>query len=424
MSLRVQVPSAVDSQPGPFGDEGGVPPLSTLAVRGGWSPDAASGAIVPPIVQSTTYVQEAVGRDKGHTYSRASNPTVSALEAALGAVEGSLPAACFASGLAATHALFVAVLKSGDHVVVSDVVYGGTYRLLEEVLSGFGVQASFVDTSRPDEIAAAIRANTKLVFVETPGNPTLKLSDIRVAAAIAHRAGALLAVDNTFLTPVGQRPLDLGADVCVYSTTKYIEGHNSAIGGAVTTRDAALLDRIRFVRKTVGSIQSPLDSWITLRGLKTLPIRLRQHSEHALTVAEWLEKHPLVENVAFPGLESFPQSELANKQHLRHAGIVAFEVRGGESAGRALMNNVKLCSLAESLGSVETLVTHPATMTHGSIPAEQRRAVGITDGLVRLSVGLEDPSDIIADIEQALALAARETGAAELVGAGSIGGAQ
>ncbi len=393
----------------PAGTGGTVPALSTLAVRGGLSPDPASGAIVPPIVQSTTYVQDAVGLDRGHTYSRASNPTVSALEAALGALEGALPAACFASGLAATHALFLATLKSGDHVVVSDVVYGGTYRLLEEVLMNFSVGASFVDTSRPEEIARALRPTTKLVFVETPGNPTLKLSDIRAAAAISHAQRALLIVDNTFLTPCGQRPLDLGADACVYSTTKHIEGHNGAIGGAVTTRDAALLERLRFIRKTVGSIQAPFDAWVTLRGVKTLPIRLRQHSENALAVARWLERHPLVERVEYPGLETCPQRGFAKKQHLRDGGIIAFEVRGGECAGRAVMNSVRLCSLAESLGAVETLITHPATMTHGSIPAAQRRAVGISDGLVRLSVGLEDPKDIIADLAQALDKASDST---------------
>jgi cystathionine beta-lyase/cystathionine gamma-synthase len=384
--------------------------VNTRAVRGGVAPDPTTGAILTPIVQSTTYVQEAVGRHKGHTYSRASNPTVSALEASLGRLENCPAAVCFGTGLGAIHALFVSLLSSGSHVVVSDVVYGGTYRLLRDVLKNFGVETSFVDTSRPEDVAAAITARTKLVFVETPGNPTLKLTDVAAVARVTRLAGVPLAVDNTFLTPIGLRPLDLGADVSVYSTTKYIEGHNSTVGGALVSRDERLLDRLRFIRKSVGSIQTPWESWLTLRGIKTLPLRLRQHSENALAVARWLEGDARVGRVLYPGLESFPQAELANRQHALHSGILSFEVNPGRGvsgveAGIALLNAVRLCSLAENLGAVETLITHPASMTHGDIPREQRERVGITDGLIRLSVGLEDPDDIIADLDQALDIA-------------------
>ena len=379
---------------------------NTRAVHAGQTPDPSTGAIVTPIFQTTTYVQRAVGVHQGHTYSRASNPTVSVLEACLGELEDALPSVCFSTGLAAETALFLALLRSGDHVVASEVCYGGTVRLLREVLAGLGVSASFVDTTTPAAVAAAITPETRLVFVETPANPTLALTDIAAVAAITRGAGIPLAVDNTFLTPVLQRPLDLGADVSVYSTTKHIEGHNSTVGGALTARDEALVERLRFIRKSVGSIQSPFESWLTLRGIKTLPLRLRQHSAHAQAVAEWLEAQPLVTRVLYPGLPSFPQRELAARQHRGHGGVLAFEVEGGLQAGTALMNAVRLCALAESLGAVETLVTHPASMTHGDVPREQRERAGVTDGLVRLSVGLEEPADVIADLAQAIDAAA------------------
>ena len=390
---------------------------ATVAIHGGPEPDPTTGSILTPIVQSATYVQQAVGVHKGHTYSRASNPTVDALERAIGALEAgrtreALPAVCCSSGLAAETTLFLSLLKSGDEVIVSDVVYGGTVRLLQQVLAGLGVVARFIDTSRPELVAAALSPRTKLVFIETPANPTLKLTDIAAIAAITKSAGILLAVDNTFLTPVIQRPLDLGADICIYSTTKHIEGHNATIGGALTARDPALLDRFRFIRKTLGTIQAPFEAWLTLRGLKTLPLRLREHSRIALVVAKYLQSHSAVERVIYPGLESFPQKELARRQHICgdtresiHGGILAFEVHGGVDAGVKLLNALKLISLAESLGAVESLITHPVSMTHGDVPIEQRTAVGITDGLIRLSVGLEHPLDIIADLEQALTVA-------------------
>lgn len=379
-----------------------LPGVSTRAVRGGQTPDPSTGAILTPIYQSTTYVLEAVGKHKGFTYSRAANPTVAALECALGALENTAPAVCFNSGIAAITTLFLSLLRSGDHVVVSDVVYGGTVRLARLILDGLRIAYTFVDSSQHEEVERAITARTRLVFIESPGNPTLKLSDIAAIGEVTRRGGVLLAVDNTFLTPVLQRPLDLGADISLLSTTKYIEGHNATIGGSIASRDAAILERIRLVRKTLGSIQSPHEAWLTLRGLKTLPLRMRQHSENALVVATWLERHPAVRRVAFLGLSSHPQRELAQRQQEAPGGIISFELQGGAEAAIALMNGVTLCALAESLGATETLITHPATMTHPDVPSADREAVGISDGLIRLSVGLEDPKDIIFDLERGL----------------------
>ncbi|HWZ43483.1 MAG TPA: PLP-dependent aspartate aminotransferase family protein [Candidatus Saccharimonadales bacterium] len=383
--------------------------ISTLAIHGGQSPDPATGAILTPIYQSTTFVQEAVGQHKGFTYSRAGNPTVEALERALGAIEDAPPAVCFSSGMAATTTLLLSLLKSGDHVIISDVVYGGTTRLARQILAPLGIATSFVDTSNADAVRDAITPQTRLVFIETPANPTLKLSDIAALAGVTRAAGIKLAVDNTFLTPLGQRSLELGADISLLSTTKYVEGHNATVGGSVTTRDTELLERLRFVRKTLGTIQSPQEAWLTLRGLKTLPFRIRLHSENALVVAKWLQKHPAIRYVLYPGLESFSQHELAARQQLVSGGLISFEVKGGKDAGLALMNSVRLCSLAENLGAVETLITHPVTMTHADVPVAAREAAGITEGLVRLSVGLEDPSDIIADLDRALLVAAGAT---------------
>ncbi|QOJ01657.1 MAG: PLP-dependent transferase [Phycisphaeraceae bacterium] len=390
------------------------PGLGTRAVRGGQTPDPATGSILTPIHQTATYVQRRVGEHRGHTYSRASNPTVSALEANLGAIESASPAVCFATGLAAEHALFLSALERGGHVVCAEVCYGGTHRLLRHVLAPLGIGATFVDATDPANIARALTPATGLVFLETPANPTLVLTDIAAACRAVRSSGVperppVIAVDNTFLTAVGQRPLDLGADVSVYSTTKHIEGHNATVGGALVSRDEGRLDRLRFVRKTVGSIQAPHDAWLTLRGLKTLPIRLRQHSENAGIVARWLERDPRVGVVHYPGLASFAQHELARRQHTLHGGVLSFTVRGGagggDEAGRTLIESLSLISLAESLGAVESLVTHPASMTHGDIPGAERDRLGITDGLVRLSVGLEDPVDLIEDLDRALSIA-------------------
>jgi cystathionine beta-lyase/cystathionine gamma-synthase len=383
--------------------------VSTRAIHGGLGPDPTTGAILTPIVQSTTYVHEAIGVHKGHTYSRASNPTVSALEACLGSLEDAPPGVCFGTGLAAETTLFLSLLKSGDHAVISDVVYGGTVRLFQQILSGLGIRSSFVDTASPDAVAAAITPQTRLVFVETPGNPTLKLTDVAAVAAVCRQAGVPLAVDNTFMTAALLRPLDLGAQMSLYSTTKYVEGHNATVGGAIVTKDETLLERLRLIRKSIGCIQSPFEAWLTLRGLKTLPVRMKQHSANALEVARWLESRPEVSRVLYPGLDSFPQAELARRLHgTQHGGMLSFEVKGGLEGGVTVMNHLELCSLAESLGAVETLVTHPVTMTHGDVPREQREAAGITDGLIRLSVGLEDPEDLIADLEGALSLLVHE----------------
>lgn len=380
--------------------------IATAAIHAGRIPDIQSGAIVTPICQSTTYRQGRVGADAPHTYSRASNPTVSALESALAAFENAACASCYATGLAAETTLFLATLSADDHVICSDVVYGGTVRLLRSVLHRFTVSASFVDTSDPDAVRRAITPRTRLIFIETPANPTLKLTDIAAVAAIAREHGLILAVDNTFLTAALQRPIDLGATLSLYSTTKYIDGHNATVGGAIVTNDRALHDRLIETRKTLGCIQSPLNAWLTLQGLKTLPLRIRRQSENALRIAQWLTEHESIRTVHYPFLPEAPQLALAKQQQLAGGGIIAFEVVGGSEAGISLMNSVRLCALAENLGSVESLITHPASMTHAALTPSEREALGITDGLVRLSVGLEHPDDIISDLRNALAIAA------------------
>lgn len=376
---------------------------ASLCLHGPPETRSTSGPLVPVIVQSTTYVQRGVNCCDGPTYSRVANPTVDELERRLGALEDALPSVCFGTGLAAETALFLALLKSGDHAVVGEAIYGGTVRLFREVLAPLGISCTFVDSTNPQAVRDAVTRDTKLIFVETPANPTLALTDIRAIAAIARRAKATYIVDNTFQTPVLQRPLDLGADVTVYSTTKHIDGHSAALGGAITSRDEALIERIRWVRKCTGAIQAPLNSWVTLQGLKTLPIRMERQSQNALIIARWLEAQSQIERVFYPGLETSPQYALAQSQHLGgHGGVVSFEVVGGIEAGKKLLTNLQVCRLVEHVGSVETLITHPASMTHADVPRSQRERVGLTDGLVRLSVGLEDPSEIIDDLERAL----------------------
>jgi cystathionine beta-lyase/cystathionine gamma-synthase len=377
--------------------------FSTLALHAGAQPDPATGAILTPIYQSTTFVQDGVGRHKGYTYSRSGNPTVSALERRLAALEGAEHAACFATGLAATTALALGLLQAGDRAVLSDVLYGGTVRLFQQVLSRFGVSAELADTSDLDRLEAALRTPVRLLFLETPANPTLKLADIAAASRLGHAAGAIVVVDNTLLTPALQRPLDLGADVVLHSTTKFIEGHNATVGGALITRDPDLHERFTFTRNATGSIQSPLNAWLTLQGVKTLPLRMERHAANALAVARFLEGHPRVTRLLYPGIESFPQHALARRQQGSGGALLAFEVEGGLEAGVRVMESVRLCSLAENLGAAETLITHPASMTHAALTPEQRRAAGITDGLIRLSVGLESPGDLIEDLRRALA---------------------
>jgi cystathionine beta-lyase/cystathionine gamma-synthase len=378
--------------------------FDTLALHAGAVADPTTGALLTPIYQTTTYRQEAVGKDKGFTYSRSANPTVSALERRLAALEGADYCTCYATGLAATTVLCLALLRAGDHVVASQAVYGGTVRLFKQVLQPFGVTAEFVDTANEAALRNAVTAKrTRLVFIETPANPTLRLTDIALAAHVAHEAGALLVVDNTLLTPALQRPFDLHADVVLHSTTKFIEGHNATVGGALITRDPELHERFAFTRNAIGAIQSPFPAWLTLQGVKTVGLRMAQHSTNALQIARFLETHPRVTKILYPGLDSFPQFELARKQQTAGGALIAFEIEGGVEAGIRLMNSVELCALAENLGAAETLITHPASMTHADVPAPQREAAGITDGLVRLSVGLEDPADVIRDLSRALA---------------------
>lgn len=382
--------------------------FNTRCIRGGINADPAFGAILPPIYQSTTFRYETVGEDQAFSYSRAENPTVACLEARLGDLEESLPAVSFSTGMAAVSTLLLAVLKSGDHVVCSDVVYGGTYRILKEILENLGVASDFVDASDPQNVVEAFRSETRLLFLESPANPTLKLCDIRALAASAKEHGIPTVVDNTFLTPLLQRPLDLGADYSLYSTTKYIDGHNATVGGAVCTRDAGLREKLADVRKVLGTIQTPHSAWLTLQGLKTLPLRLERQSRSALQVAEALEEIDAISTVRHPDLPSFPQKELRHRQQDGGGGLVTFELKGGFEAAVKVLGSLKLCTPAENLGAVETLVTHNASMTHAAVPEERRIALGITDGLIRLSVGLEDPREIIADLQQAIALATRE----------------
>jgi cystathionine beta-lyase/cystathionine gamma-synthase len=395
-----QLEDAVDSNPADSSRD--IYNFETLALHAGTPPDPTTGAILTPIYQTTTYRQEAVGIDKGFTYSRSGNPTVSALERRLAALEGAEFCTCYGTGLAATTALALALLKAGERVVVSQAVYGGTVRLFHQLLTPFGVEAEFVDTSDEQSLTQALRKPARFLFIETPANPTLKLTDIRLAARLAQAAGALLVVDNTLLTPALQRPFELGADIVLHSTTKFIEGHNATVGGALITRDAELHERLTFVRNAIGAIQSPFPAWLTLQGVKTLPLRMARHSENALRIARFLDVHDRVTNVIYPGLESFAQFELAQQQQTAGGALIAFEVAGGVDAGIRLMNSVRLCALAENLGAAETIITHPASMTHADVPPEQRVAAGITDGLVRLSVGLENPLDLLADLTQAL----------------------
>jgi cystathionine beta-lyase/cystathionine gamma-synthase len=381
--------------------------FSTRQIHAGVTPDPITGSILTPIFQSTTYVQASVDEylSKGYSYSRSGNPTVRALEMKLTDLEDGADTACFGTGMAAVHAVMLAFLSAGDHAVVSDVAYGGTYRLCTKVLTRFGIEFTFADTSDPAQVEAAMRDNTRMVFSETPANPTMKLSDIQALSDIARAAGAVHAVDNTFLTPYYQRPLELGADLSVHSTTKYMDGHNATVGGAVVSRTAELHEKVKFIQNSTGSIMSPLVAWLTLQGCKTLSVRMDQQSANAQAIAEYLEAHPKVAQVAYPGLASFNQHELACRQANGFGAMLWFEVKGGVAGGKRLMDNIELWSLAENLGSVESLITHPVTMTHADVDPAERARVGIIDGLVRLSVGLEDADDLIAALEKALAQA-------------------
>jgi cystathionine beta-lyase/cystathionine gamma-synthase len=339
---------------------------------------------------------------KGFSYSRGSNPTVRAFEEKLTALEGGLDSTAYGSGMAATVAVFLALLQAGDHVVIADVVYGGTYRFADQFLTKFGVDVTFVDAVNLDAVEAAIRPETKLVFTETPANPTVKVTDLAAVSAICQKANVLHVTDNTFLTPYYQQPFDLGADIVVHSTTKFLDGHNATIGGAVVVKDEEHQEKIAFARVAGGLIMSPMVAWLTLQGVKTLSERMDRQSANAMEIAEWLSEHPKVDYVNYPGLETHPQHQLSKKQASGFGAMVCFEVQGGVEAGITLMDTVELWTLAENLGAVESLITHPVTMTHAAIPREERIAAGITDGLVRLSVGLEDAEDLIAALDAAL----------------------
>jgi cystathionine gamma-lyase/cystathionine beta-lyase/cystathionine gamma-lyase/homocysteine desulfhydrase len=374
--------------------------FSTTAIHAGVEPDPTTGAVMTPIYLTSTYAQEAPNVHKGFDYSRTGNPTRLALERNLAALEGGRFGYAFASGMSAIDATF-RLVKAGDHVIVSENTYGGTYRLCSRILSEYGVEFSFVDTSDVEKVKAALRPNTRMVFVETPTNPILVITDLKVVSDIAHDAGARVVCENTFTSPYLQRPFDFGVDIVVHSTTKYLNGHSDGLGGVVVLNDEQDAARIALVQNSAGAVLSPFESWLVLRGTKTLALRMQQHDRGGRAVAAFLAEHPKVEKVYYPGLPSHPQHELAKRQQKGFGGIVTFDVGTIEKA-RTLLKEVKVCTLAESLGGVETLISHPETMTHASIPVEMRAHLGITEGLIRISVGVEDTEDIIADLNQAL----------------------
>ena len=374
--------------------------FSTVCIHAGQEPDPSTGAITTPIYQTSTYVQEALGRHKGYEYARTQNPTRSVLEANLAAIENGKAAFAFASGMAATGAVMT-LLKSGDHVVVTDNTYGGTYRLFERVLRKYQLDFTYVDTSNLQEIRQAIRPETKMLFIETPPNPTLRLTDLAGAVEIAHARHVTVVVDNTFASPVAQRPLDFGADLVVHSTTKFLNGHSDSVGGAVVAVRDEEVEWLRFVQNAEGAILGPMDAWLVLRGTKTLPLRMERHHANAQVLAEYLAAHPKVSRVHYPGLPTHPQHALARRQMKGFGGLISFEL-GSLDRARTLLNSVRLMALAESLGGVETLISHPASMTHASVPPERRLQIGLTEDMVRISVGIEDIEDLKEDLAQAL----------------------
>ena len=375
--------------------------FDTKVLHAAIKPDLTTGSIVTPLHQTATYVMEEVGKDKGFDYARSANPTRQMMEDHLAALDSGKYGVAFSSGMAAVDSC-LKLLKTGDHVICSDDVYGGTYRLFNQLLINYDLHFTYVDTSFPDKIEKAIRPETKMIWAETPTNPLLKITDLNAVAKIAKKHDLIFGIDTTFITPVFLRPLEFGADLVIHSTTKYLSGHSQLIGGVVITNREDLFDQLKFVQKTVGAIPSPFDCWLTLLGVKTLDIRMKKHASNAQGVAEFLENHPKVASVAYPGLPSHPMHQVAKEQMSGFSGMISFELTGGISAGKTLMNSVQLAQIAESLGSVETMIAHPATMTHTAIPKEERLASGLTDGLVRLSVGIENVNDIIHDLEIAL----------------------
>ena len=374
--------------------------FGTRAIHAGQRPDPTTGAIMTPVYQTSTYVQPELGRHLGYEYARTHNPTREALERNVAALEGAEHGIAYASGLAATDTM-IKLLSAGDHVVCGEGVYGGTFRLFAQVIARMGIEFSFVDSGDLDAIRGAMKPSTRLVHVETPTNPMMRLTDVAAAAEIAHGGGAWLSVDNTFASPYNQRPLEMGADLVIHSTTKYVNGHSDVVGGMILTRDAELHERLRFLQNAAGAVPGPWDCWLALRATKTLHLRMAAHNANGLRIAEWLEGQPKVRKVYYPGLPSHPQHDLARRQMRGFTGMISVEM-GSWDAAAALVNHVRIFSLAESLGGVESLISHPASMTHASVPAERRAAMGLSDGLVRLSCGVEDVEDLLADLEQAL----------------------
>jgi cystathionine beta-lyase/cystathionine gamma-synthase len=375
--------------------------FATVCLHAGQEPDPATGAIITPIYQTSTYVQEGLGRHKGFEYGRTQNPTRMALEANVAAIESGLAGFAFASGLAAIDTILT-MLQAGDHVLVSDNTYGGTFRLFEKVRRKFGLDFSYVDSSRLELIEPAITPATKMLFLETPTNPMLNVTDLAAASEIAHRHGLTVVVDNTFASPYVQRPLELGADIVMHSTTKFLNGHSDSVGGIVVVKHAKDAEWFKFVQNAAGAILGPMDSWLVLRGTKTLPIRMERHNANAMALAEFLAGHPKVTRAIYPGLTTHPHHALAQRQMNGFGGLISFDT-GSLDGARQVLERVRLMALAESLGGVETLISHPASMTHASVPPDRRAALGLSDGLVRISVGIEDIDDLKEDLAQALA---------------------
>ncbi|MDQ6802064.1 MAG: cystathionine gamma-synthase [Acidobacteriota bacterium] len=373
--------------------------FSTACIHAGQEPEPVTGAVTYPIFATSTYVQPRLGEHKGYEYARTKNPTRSVLEANLAALERGKHGHCFASGMSAIDVVF-RMLKSGDHVIAGENMYGGSYRLFNRVLEKFGLQFTYVDTSRIEAVRDAIRPNTKIIYLETPTNPMMTLTDIAACSEIAHKRGALVVVDNTFCSPYLQRPIELGADIVVHSTTKFLNGHSDSIGGAVISNSDEIAEQIGFLQNAIGAILSPFDSWLVLRGVKTLAVRMKRHEENGIAIASYLSHHPKVKKLYYPGLPNHPQHALAKRQMNGFGAMIAFDLGSKDNAAKFL-NRVRLCFLGESLGGVETLISHPETMTHASVPIEQRQRLGITPGLVRISVGIEDVEDLIADLENA-----------------------
>ncbi len=374
--------------------------FSTKAIHAGQRPDPVSGAVMTPVYLTSTYVQDELGKNKGYEYSRVNNPTRDALEANIAALENGKHGMSFGSGMAAIDAIF-RLLKPGDHVVVSDNVYGGTYRIGKMVLEEYGLQFDFVNTTNLALVRKAIKKNTRMIFIETPTNPTMEITDLPAIASLAKKHKLMTVADNTFATPYLQRPIEHGIDIVVHSLTKYLNGHSDMLGGIVVTNNEKVTERLRFLQKATGGILSPFDAWLCLRGTKTLAVRMDRHGESAKHIAQWLTKQEKIWKVHYPGLPSHPQYALAKRQMKNFGGMISFDL-GSLVAAKRFLKRVRLCALAESLGGVETLISHPATMTHASIPRAQRQKIGVTDGLVRISVGLEDVDDIIDDLERAL----------------------